>query len=83
MTLGAAYRRLQQRWPDRSFLIQLDCWHFVHKDIRTQPQLSWRIYDADAHESWTGPTLDHAMELALGCDADLSTVEAQIADLAP
>ena len=76
MTLRTAYDRLRARWPGQSFLIQMDLWHF--HDTRQPLEVSWRIYDAEARTSWTGKTLEGAMELALGCDADLGTLDTQL-----
>ena len=82
MTLRRAYDLLRARWPGRSFLIQIACWPHDHLHEHN-PQIEYRVYDAQDHESWDAPTLAGVMDLALGCDAALEAVEAQLRGVTP
>lgn len=85
MTLQRAYDLLRARWPGRSFEISFEFWHHDLLPNGSAPQdvLEWNIWEAVEQMRYTGPTLEHVMEAALGCDADLDAVQAQIEGCAP
>ena len=43
--------------------------------------VEWSIWDNERRVHYRGPTLENAMEQALGCDADLAMVEQQITSM--
>ena len=78
MTLSEAYDRLNQRWPTRPFSIGVQLWNYGHKRAPAQPTIEWSIWDGEEHVHYEAPTLEGAMEQALGCDADLGLVDRQL-----
>jgi hypothetical protein len=46
------------------------------------PRVVYRVWDGTMRQSYEGPTLEIAMELAIGCDADLASVERTLEGLA-
>ncbi len=82
MNLQRAYDLLKERWPGRSFCIGLDVWHHKHLPKDQQCVVEWAIYDHAENIHFRGPTLESALEFAIGCDADLAMVERSIGDVA-
>lgn len=81
MTLSRAYALLRSRWPRQSFSIDLTIWHHDRSDTGLPdegPTVEWSIWENDAKVHHRGPSLETAMELALGCDADLAALERTI-----
>lgn len=83
MTLTTAYALLRTRWPGRSFSIGLDVWCHADRSPTLSPDIEWSVYEAVDRQHFTGPTLEHAMEAALGCDGDLGKVERTLEGFAP
>ena len=78
MTLQQAYSLLRERWPRRSFCITRETWCHDHSADTGSPATrtdEWAIWDNEARVHYYGPTLENAMEQALGCDADLTNKE--------
>jgi hypothetical protein len=76
MTLAAAYALLEARWPGRSFMIGLEVWK--HAGGLDSPSAEWSVYAVTDRVHYRGGSLEHAMEAALGCDADLAALDQQV-----
>jgi hypothetical protein len=83
MTVANAYALLKEGWPRQSFNISLDVWHHDHTDSGEAPvtTIEWSVYDEEDRVHYYGPTLENAIEQALGAAADLEMTEAELYDL--
>ncbi len=81
MNLQRAYDLLRARWPG-SWSIDITVWHYEHTP-EDPPALRYRVWDGAMHQSYEASSLEAAMEQALGCDADLAAVDAQLKGFAP
>lgn len=75
MTFPDAYAQLRARWPRQSFSLTHEVWCHDHSDSTGDPPTvteEYVVWDNETRTHYYGPTMEQAVEQAMGCDADLA-----------
>ena len=83
MTITQAYTLLCERWPRRSFTIDVEVWHHDHTDSGSPSVMTveWSIWDEEHRCHYRGGTLDKALDSAIGRQDTLDEVDSRVGSL--